>query len=77
MAIQEWVEKHVLAILKKKTNEHSKAIQLKLIANYNIKIPYHTTLRGKERALKTLYEYWEKIFSRLYNFKAEIKKQGL
>jgi hypothetical protein len=40
-ATQEWVEKHALAMLKKMQNEGAKAIQLKLMADYNIDLPYH------------------------------------
>lgn len=55
MAGQEWVEKHALAMLMKNPAESAKAIQLKLTADYNVDLPYHTVWKGKERALKILY----------------------
>jgi hypothetical protein len=54
-AAQEWVEKHALAILKKTPNETAKAIQVKLITDYNVELLYHIVWKGKERALQTLY----------------------
>jgi hypothetical protein len=75
-ATQEWVEKHALAILKKMLNETAKAIQVKLMADYNVKLPYHIVWKGKERALKTLYGNWDNSFRLLYNFKAGIQSRS-
>lgn len=60
-------------MLKKMPNESAKSIQLKLIADYNIDLPYHIVWNGKERALKTLYGEWDNSFTLLYNFKVEIE----
>jgi hypothetical protein len=76
-ATQEWVEKHALAMLKKMPNETAKAIQVKLMAAYNVELPYHIVWKGKERALKTLYGDWDNSFRLLYNFKAEIQSRSL
>jgi hypothetical protein len=75
-ATQEWVEKHALAILKKIPNETAKAIKVKLMADYNVKLPYHIVWKGKERALKTLYGDWDNSFRLLYSFKAEIQSRS-
>jgi hypothetical protein len=76
-ATQEWVEKHALGRLKKTPNEIAKAIQVKLMADYNVNLPYHIVWKGKERALKTLYGDWDNSFRLLYNFKAEIQSRYL
>jgi hypothetical protein len=75
-ATQEWVEKHALAILKKTPNETAKAIQVKLMTNYNVELPYHIVWKGKERALQTLYGDWDNSFRLLYSFKAEIQSRS-
>jgi hypothetical protein len=75
-ATQEWVEKHALAILKKMPNETAKAIQVKLMADYNVEVPYHIVWKVKERALKTLYGDWDNSFRLLYSFKAEIQSRS-
>jgi hypothetical protein len=41
-------------MLKKMLNETAKAIQLKLMDDYNVCLPYHVVWEGKEGALKTL-----------------------
>jgi hypothetical protein len=40
-ATQEWGEKHAMAILNKMPNETAKAIQVKLMTDYNVELPYH------------------------------------
>jgi hypothetical protein len=75
-ATQEWVEKHALAILKKTPNKTAKAIQVKLMADYNVEILYHIVWKDKERALKTLYGDGDNSFRLLYSFKAEIQSRS-
>jgi hypothetical protein len=75
-ATQEWGEKHALAILKKMPNKTAKAIQVKLMADYNVELPYHIVWKGKERPLKTLYGDWDNSFRLLYSFKAEIQSRS-
>jgi hypothetical protein len=57
-------------------NETAKAIHVKLMADYNIELPYHIVWKGKEKALKTLYGDWDNSFKLLYNFKAEIQSRS-
>ena len=66
-----------MAMLKTNPSESAKAIREKLIANYNIKIPYYTVWKGKEKALRNLYGDWENSFRLLYNFKADIEERNL
>jgi hypothetical protein len=56
MANQEWVEKHALSMLKKMPNETAKTIQINLIADYNIYLPYHIVSKGKKKSLKSYME---------------------
>jgi hypothetical protein len=56
-------------------NETAKAIQVKLMTDYNVELPYHIVWKGKERALQTLYGDWENSFKLLYSFKAKIQSR--
>jgi hypothetical protein len=72
-ATEDWVEKHALTMLKKMPNETAKAIQLKLMDDYNVCLRYHVVWKGKERALKSLNRDWDNSFRLLYHLKSKIQ----
>ena len=71
-----WVAKRCVPILKENPNESARAIQKRLIAEYNVVLPYSTAWHGKERALKPLFGDWEKSFMLLFNFKREVQDRS-
>jgi hypothetical protein len=73
MASQSWVAERAEIIMKNDPDMSAIDLQKKLQSDYNVKVPYHTVYKGRQRAIVDLYGSWEESFRLLYNFKAEIE----
>ncbi|WVZ85053.1 LOW QUALITY PROTEIN: hypothetical protein U9M48_032015, partial [Paspalum notatum var. saurae] len=73
MADQAWVEERAIPLLKEKSGMGAKEVQQRLLAKYNITIPYQTVWYGRQRAADKLFGKWDDFYGNLYRFKAEIE----
>jgi hypothetical protein len=67
-----WVAFHAKPLLMKKPQMGAKELQQTLQEGHNVTIGYDTVWKGKEKALKEVYESWEESFQLLFSWRETV-----